>query len=282
MTPTRLLMTSALAFGMGHALHAQEQQPQTDDQVRPWRSNTTRSGGASQTRTNRIIRVINEQRDTGITPIGAPGTGTNDTNGTTGTLPGGITPIGSPNLNPTQGAAIRRLSANGVLPPPNERRAGASRFVLRAGLRTPVSFDVESSESQVSISWDDATANESGFVVQRASKDGNAWSEPVELRVNANTQSLTDEPGEGLWAYRVAAMNSQGRSWYTPWKVVAAQAVAAGTQGAPGGRHRGRHGQRHAAADDPAGAGNSGGDGRGQPFGQHRVGGIDFEFPPRV
>jgi hypothetical protein len=98
-----------------------------------------------------------------------------------------------------------------------------------------VSFDVESSESQVSISWDDATANESGFVVQRASKDGNAWSEPVELRVNANTQSLTDEPGEGLWAYRVAAMNSQGRSWYTPWKVVAAQAVAAGTQAPPAG-----------------------------------------------
>ncbi|HEX2839539.1 MAG TPA: fibronectin type III domain-containing protein [Phycisphaerales bacterium] len=235
MTPTRLLLASALAFSVGHSLRAQEQQPQTDDQVRPWRSNTTRSGGASQTRANRIIRVISEQRDTGITPIGAPGTGTNDTGGTTGTLPGGITPIGSPNLNPTQGGAARRLSASGVLPPPNERRAGASRFVLRAGLRTPVNFDVESSESQVSISWDDATANESGFVVQRASREGNTWSDPVELRVNANTQALTDEPGEGLWAYRVAAMSSQGRSWYTPWKVVAAQEAAAGTQTPPAG-----------------------------------------------
>ncbi|MFO0831781.1 MAG: hypothetical protein U0637_08035 [Phycisphaerales bacterium] len=223
MTPTRLLLTSALAFSVGAPLvHAQEQQPQNEDPARVWRTNQTRAGGASQAR-SRVIRVINEQHNGGVTPTGAPGTGNNTTDGTTGTLPGGVTPIGSPNLNP--GAPRPRLSASGVVPPAGERRAGAARFMNRAGLRAPQNFDLESNDTLVTATWDDVSGNEVGFVVQRSERQGNQWSDPVELRVNANTQSISDTPGDGLWAYRVAAVNAAGRSWYSPWKVVAAQGV---------------------------------------------------------
>jgi hypothetical protein len=225
MTPARLLLASALAFSAGtsHAL-AQDQQP--DEPGRVWRQNQNRAGGAPQNQQRGIIRVVNEQRSQGITPTGAPGTGNNTTDNTTGTLPGGITPIGSPNLNPVQGNPRSRISGIGVPPPQNERRAGAARFTQRAGLRTPANVEATSDASTVTVAWDDASTSESGFVVQRTQRNGNHWSAPVELRVPANAETFEDTPGEGLWAYRVAATNSVGRSWYTTWRMVAAEAPA--------------------------------------------------------
>lgn len=72
----------------------------------------------------------------------------------------------------------------------------------------------------VSLTWSDATQNESGFEIAREKLVNRAWVEATTLTAPANSGEFADNPGSGLFRYRVRAVNDAGASPYTAWRSV--------------------------------------------------------------
>jgi serine protease len=80
---------------------------------------------------------------------------------------------------------------------------------------------VRLSGGQVRVSWEDNSANEDRFEVQRERKASNTWTgSQVVAAVGANVTSATDAPGTGTFRYRVRAGNAAGWSAWSGWKQV--------------------------------------------------------------
>ncbi len=70
---------------------------------------------------------------------------------------------------------------------------------------------------QVSISWSDASANETGFDVERQRDNAGVWGSSLVLSASANQTTLLDTIDAGTFRYRVRAKNAAGLSSWTDW-----------------------------------------------------------------
>jgi large repetitive protein len=73
---------------------------------------------------------------------------------------------------------------------------------------------------QASVTWTDASNNETGFEIQRQKRVGFTWTNTTSLSVGANATQLIDTPGTGIYQYRVRAVNGVGGSAWTSWRQV--------------------------------------------------------------
>ncbi|MFN5943458.1 MAG: hypothetical protein ACK46I_00080 [Phycisphaerae bacterium] len=219
MSPTRLLILSASAFSLGltvPAALAQEASQQSGATASPttspaWRNNAQSRSRMPQQGVRGVIRVapplVNNDEQA------APSIFNNYTN---------QPPAAVRNtrvVRPSANANTRRNS--GIAMPENERRPVGPRGQVRSNLRAPsiVRIARENNDATVRLTWNDSSGNERGFVVQRRQAIGNGWSEPVELQLPANSEGVLDTPGEGTYAYRVAASSTSGRSWFSDWQL---------------------------------------------------------------
>lgn len=72
----------------------------------------------------------------------------------------------------------------------------------------------------IEITWTDNSSNETAFQVQRQRQSGENWVRSTTLLAEANATSLTDHPGNGVFRYRVRAVNPGGSSEFTEWVTV--------------------------------------------------------------
>lgn len=108
------------------------------------------------------------------------------------------------------------------------RRFGSRRSLSSAGLVLPVTptnlVVVTASDTQLNLSWNDNSTNETGFQIER-SPDGSSWSLIHTTAANVTTYSDTGRTQNTGYFYRVraikGALNSaysnvaQGVTWYT-------------------------------------------------------------------
>lgn len=74
---------------------------------------------------------------------------------------------------------------------------------------------------QVEVSWADNSDNEDGFEVERKKKSGPQWIEQqIVADVPADTTTVTDAPGSGIFRYRVRAYNAVGESAWSGWRQI--------------------------------------------------------------
>lgn len=218
MSPTRLLILSASAFSLGLSVPtalAQEASQQSGATANPasptWRNNVQSRSRMPQQGVRGVIRVapplVNNQEQA------APSVFNNYTNQPPAAVRNTrvVRPAANANTRPNSGIAM----------PENERRPVGPRGQVRGNLRSPslVRIARENNDATVRLTWNDLSGNESGFVVQRRQAVGNGWSEPVELQLPANSEGVLDTPGEGTYAYRVAASSTSGRSWFSDWQL---------------------------------------------------------------
>lgn len=230
MSPTRMLILSASAFALGLPITvaiAQESSQQSGSSATTanpapantlWRNNSTRARSAVQQQPRSLIRVtaplVNREEQA------APSIFNNYTNST---------PTGTRTVTRVARPTGTQQASSGIALPENERRPTGMRGAVRSNLRSPSAVRVarENVNATARMTWSDASGNESGFVVQRRQAIGNAWSEPVELQLPANSEGVLDTPGAGTFAYRVASSSTAGRSWFSDWQVVTLMAPPA-------------------------------------------------------
>ncbi|MCC2616161.1 fibronectin type III domain-containing protein [Aestuariibacter halophilus] len=94
---------------------------------------------------------------------------------------------------------------------------------------------VDGQDGTASLSWTDASDNETGFEVEREKqhKNGRWQSLQVVAVLDAETQSYVDLSGEGSFRYRVRAVNTSGGSAWTPWQQVTVTAADGGGNDKP-------------------------------------------------
>ncbi|MBX3357077.1 MAG: right-handed parallel beta-helix repeat-containing protein [Phycisphaeraceae bacterium] len=91
---------------------------------------------------------------------------------------------------------------------------------------------LDNGNGKVTISWTDASNNESGFEVVRQRVVGtvNGWPDYgdwTQFPQPANATAYSDTPGTGTFRYQVRAVNGAGASAYTPWvEITPAAAVS--------------------------------------------------------
>ncbi len=73
---------------------------------------------------------------------------------------------------------------------------------------------------EVQLSWLDESNNEAGFELARETQFGASWINPVTVTLSANTTTHRDNPGVGVFRYRLRAVNSAGNSAFTTWTQV--------------------------------------------------------------
>ncbi len=86
--------------------------------------------------------------------------------------------------------------------------------------------------SQVRLTWQDTSTNETGFQIERSTQSGSTWISAITWNAPANAVIAFDEAGLGTFRYRVRSVNTFGSSAFSAWAVVT---VAAQTPAAPTG-----------------------------------------------
>jgi hypothetical protein len=130
---------------------------------------------------------------------------------------------GQPTPAPIEPQSERVITRLAEVPSPttNMGSLGMGFRNSRSASREPDDFVVSAEgEGGVVVSWRDITNNESSFEIQRRTWTGRAWGAIQELRVAANTESVLDRPGRGIFAYRVSSIGSGGQSRQTEWRLV--------------------------------------------------------------
>src|SRR5262245_25426209 len=72
------------------------------------------------------------------------------------------------------------------------------------------------SASQIQLSWRDNSANETGFIVQRAPAAGGPWVQVGTAGANVVSYASTGLTPATTYFYRVCAYNSRGMSSFSP------------------------------------------------------------------
>lgn len=71
------------------------------------------------------------------------------------------------------------------------------------------------SETQINISWNDDSDNETGFEIERSTDNTNSWSQITTVGSNIETYENTDLSSNTTYYYRIRAYNSAGNSNYS-------------------------------------------------------------------
>lgn len=87
------------------------------------------------------------------------------------------------------------------------RNLETSSVVTPISLNTPLNFDAKAVRTKVYLSWVDNNDAEDGFIIERTSSSG-----VVYLQVPANTTSYAEQPGSGIFSYRVKALAAEQSS----------------------------------------------------------------------
>ncbi|MBS0197407.1 MAG: hypothetical protein JSR77_11680 [Planctomycetes bacterium] len=86
---------------------------------------------------------------------------------------------------------------------------------------TALSASDAGNELEVGLSWRDNSSDETGFLIQRQTRDSTgAWGQKVEMDAPANATRFVDAPGLGTHEYRIASTNAGRLSAYSDWVVV--------------------------------------------------------------
>lgn len=87
----------------------------------------------------------------------------------------------------------------------------------------------------VRLTWTDASDNETGFRVERSTRDGNSWTTPTVITILPNRSQQIDIPGPGEHRYRISAAGTAGISDATAWVsvTVLAEEITPGGNGVP-------------------------------------------------
>jgi serine protease len=129
------------------------------------------------------------------------------------------------------------LSGSLPLPPPPEPTQDPPS--------APTSLQASAdSTGVVALSWNDSSANEAGFQLERQKqhKNGSRWiSSTLLSTVGADVTATTDAPGSGTFRYRVQAYNDAGSSAWSSWVTVD---VTASGGGGGGGSPKPCHGKK--------------------------------------
>lgn len=87
---------------------------------------------------------------------------------------------------------------------------------------------------RVRLTWTDSSDNETGFRIERQTRDGSTWTEPSVILTSANRSEQIDVPGLGEHRYRIASFGSAGASSATDWvSVTVTQPEVNGNSGTP-------------------------------------------------
>ncbi|MFZ4576014.1 MAG: S8 family serine peptidase [Phycisphaerales bacterium] len=101
----------------------------------------------------------------------------------------------------------------------------AGSFTARAsgGIATgtvpaaPTGITASRSGSTVTVVWTDASANETGFRVQRQQRVGNTWTNTATYTLGANVNNFVQTVSSGIWRWRVQSYNAVGSSQWTTY-----------------------------------------------------------------
>lgn len=74
--------------------------------------------------------------------------------------------------------------------------------------------------TDVNVSWNDTSNDETGFRLERQSMNGAIWSATTSTQLNANVTTLLDHPGQGFHRYRIAALKESLTSGFTEWTTI--------------------------------------------------------------
>ena len=210
----RTLLVCAAAFAVGATLPASPAPAQSSANNQQGTAGSRPANGLQRSRTpapTRTVRrgVLDLANSTNTrAPEPPPSSSTSPST----PPPSNPTPPNAGQPRPTPGANLMAVRL-----PDDERRSLTPRRGIRFDLPTPSTVASTSIAGGTRVVWNETAQGESGFLVQRSAWNNGRWSRPVEVVLPANTEQLEEQLTPGLYAYRIATIDDNNRSWFGSW-----------------------------------------------------------------